>query len=545
MLLFAVASFPAVPGGDPPAHANWIGELQIGDRKALVELKLDTTGGPLTGTIAYPVRGKEPIALSTLSIDRDRVRFAWPDDGKESTFDGNIANGILAGNVQRGRDVGTLELAPVVPRDRDAEKKIVGYYELSPGHVLSITSFRFGPVYVHYTSGRVGVLFPSSQTEFFAGPAFRVPVPVRIRATLTMDSRQEVTGIRWQEGAAPERIGKKLTHRREEVVFKNGDVSLSGTLVLPEGSGPHPAIVRIHGSGPQTRRNSVDGWYAYHGIAYLSFDKRGAGKSTGDWRNAGLSELADDVLAAVRFLRGRQDIDRNQISVEGDSEGGWVVPVVAARDAKISSIVLGAGPVLDYVSELLNEVEENSKAHGRGGDDLKHALEFNRQALAMLKNGADQNDATWKRFQAFVHPYRNEKWFRYVALPERRSWDLKKLHLMSQLDTMSLWRRVTIPVLALYGGRDLNVPAEKNAIALESALKSAGNRDYTIKIFPNADHDGLDTDTRVPTADQLRYLQRYVPGYFSTQLDWVLAHTRRGTDSKNKAGIGRQGITRG
>ena len=97
---------------------------------------------------------------------------------------------------------------------------------------------------------------------------------------------------------------------------------------------------------------------------------------------------------------------------------------------------------------------------------------------------------------------------------------------MSQLDTLSLWRRVTIPVLALYGGKDLNVPAEKNVIALESALKSAGNRDYTIKVFPNANHDGLDTDKAVLTDDQLRYLQRYVPGYFSTQLNWVLSHTR-------------------
>jgi alpha-beta hydrolase superfamily lysophospholipase len=71
------------------------------------------------------------------------------------------------------------------------------------------------------------------------------------------------------------------------------------------GQGPHPAIVMIHGAGPQTRRSPVATWYAYHGFPYFSFDKRGAGKSTGGWREAGLSKLADGVLAAVKLPRER------------------------------------------------------------------------------------------------------------------------------------------------------------------------------------------------------------------------------------------------
>jgi hypothetical protein len=65
-----------------------------------------------------------------------------------------------------------------------------------------------------------------------------------------------------------------------------------------------------------------------------------------------------------------------------------------------------------------------------------------------------------------------------VAEPEKRSWAQKKLYLMSQVDTPKLWRQITIPVFASYGGKDLNVPAARNIAALEEALQSAGNRDF-------------------------------------------------------------------
>lgn len=223
----------------------------------------------------------------------------------------------------------------------------------------------------------------------------------------------------------------------------------------------------------------------------------------------------------MRFLRQRPEIDGNQISVEANSEGGWIAPIVAARDPKLRSIILMAGPVLNYVSELLNEAEENAKARGLGGDDLNKALTFKQEALTMLQNGAGLNDQAWEKLQTFVRPYRNEKWFRYVAVPEKTSWAQRKFYLMSQLDTAPLWRTVTIPVLALYGGKDLNVPAARNVVALEEALKSAGNRDYEIKVLPNANHDGLETDKALLTDDQVRYLQGYAPGYFEARLKWV------------------------
>ena len=506
---------------DPPLNPDWVGELQIGDFKRFVQLKIAGDRQPLAGTIAFPASGRADIPLSDVSVDQGRVKFAWTDDAGRVRFDGVLSAGLLEGTVRAGDKQGTLELAPQVPLSAEAQERLIGYYEMRPGELLSVTRFRMGPVYLDYSTGRVGVLFPSSADRFFAGPAFQVPVPIAINCQLSADPVTNGTSLHWQDKVG-EKIGRKLELRQEEVTFKNGDVTLSGTLVMPVGQGPHPAIVFIHGSGPKTRR--VDGWYAYHGIAYLSFDKRGAGKSTGDWREVGISELADDVLAAVRFLRQHQGIKRDQIGIQAVSEGGWIAPVVATRDPTIKLIVMNAGPAMDYVGELMNEVEEGVKARGLSGDDLTKALEFKRKALQMIADGAGLSDDAWASLQAFIAPYRNEPWFSYVKEPTERGPAQKKLYLMARLKSSEFWRKVTIPVLALYGGKDLNVPAAKNVAALTQELREAGNRDYTIKVFPDANHDGLEATSAVLDGEQVRYLQRFVPGYLDTQLKWVLSH---------------------
>jgi uncharacterized protein len=493
---------------DPAVEHQWVGEFQMGDVKHFVELSFEGENKALTGVIAYPASGVKDMTLSAISTDGRHVTFAWTESKEPVRFEGSLSDGQLAGDVHGGNQSGTLQLVPVTRLTKDAEDRLLGYYDLGSGHLLSVTSWPLGLVYVDYTSGRAGVVFPSSENTSFAGPAFQVPVPIKIHGRLTTDPQAKMTALHWQDGdSGQQQVGTKLNLRREEVVFKNGDVTLSGTLVLPSGKEPHPAIVRIHGSGPQTKRNNVDGWYAYNGIAYLSFDKRGAGKSTGDWKEAGIAELGEDVLAAVRFLRQRSDIDGSQIGIEGDSEGGWIAPYDATHDPKIAFIILRAGPAMDYVPELMNEVEEGTKARGLDGEELKKALTFKQQTLTMLQDGAGLTDEGWAKFQAFVAPYRSEKWFPYVREPEQRGWPQKRFYLMTRVKSSELWRHVTTPVLALYGGKDLNVPAARNVSALNQELTEAGNKDFTVKLFPNANHDGLETDNAVSSDEEVRYLR--------------------------------------
>jgi alpha-beta hydrolase superfamily lysophospholipase len=145
----------------------------------------------------------------------------------------------------------------------------------------------------------------------------------------------------------------------------------------------------------------------------------------------------------------------------------------------------------------------------------------------MIADGAGLTDEAWSKLQAFVDPYRKETWFRFVSVPKARGPAQKKLYLMARVRSSELWRRVRIPVLALYGGKDLNVPAAKNVAALTEELKEAGNRDYTIKVFPNANHDAFETAKAVMDDEERRYLKRLVPGYIQTATNWVLAHINR------------------
>lgn len=137
-----------------------------------------------------------------------------------------------------------------------------------------------------------------------------------------------------------------LPYNREEVTFRNGEVTLAGTLYLPKDSGRHPALLFSHGSGETTRdTNAYEAdQLARAGIAALIYDKRGEGSSTGaNWKVATFDELAGDLEAGLHFLRGRADIDPLRIGLFGLSQGTWLIGMVAARSADVGFLVFVSG----------------------------------------------------------------------------------------------------------------------------------------------------------------------------------------------------------
>lgn len=148
--------------------------------------------------------------------------------------------------------------------------------------------------------------------------------------------------------------------------FPNGDVRLAFTLDLPPGRPPFPAVVFAHGSGRITRGQLA--WAAAEwnrlGFATLRFDKRGVGGSTGAYSGVGvrnsdvmLGLLASDVVAGVRFLRTRQEIDSRRIGLFGNSQAGWILPQAARQLGDAAFMVLYSGPVCsvgleNYYSDL-------------------------------------------------------------------------------------------------------------------------------------------------------------------------------------------------
>ena len=136
------------------------------------------------------------------------------------------------------------------------------------------------------------------------------------------------------------------SRRDEEVTIRSGAVTIAGTLSIPSGRGPFPAVVLLSGSGAHNRDSEMFGFrpfkviadsFAERGIAVLRCDDRGVGGSTGSLADATLESFADDALAALGLLRARSEIDRARVGLIGHSEGAIVAAIAAASQRRMPS----------------------------------------------------------------------------------------------------------------------------------------------------------------------------------------------------------------
>ena len=307
-----------------------------------------------------------------------------------------------------------------------------------------------------------------------------------------MPGRDEMAGVnaRWNPRVTLHlkraRPPARAVMPREEVSFENGAVRLAGTLVLPEGAGPHPAVVIVHGSGDQGRANgfyrSWGEWFARRGVAALIYDKRGVGQSTGDFENATFEDLAGDVRAAVRSLRGRAGVDAARIGLFGISQGGWVAPLAAARGADVAFLILDVGPAVSVREQELDRVEYTMRADQAAAADIEAALAYMRDVF-----DAAYGEAPAEPLLARAETVRAEPWSQY-------------LDVIAMADDLEGWRRIRydpapvlsrtrLPLLALFGELDVLVPPAENVEPMRRLLERAGNRDATIRVIPGATHD--------------------------------------------------------
>lgn len=226
------------------------------------------------------------------------------------------------------------------------------------------------------------------------------------------------------------------------VRFESRGVTLSGTLSVPAGEGPHPALVWVHGSGPETREATAPFFTDLldRRFAVFVYDKRGAGESGGECCPLDFDLLADDVLAAVDVLRSRDEIDDDGIGLLGLSQGGWIAPLAATKSERVRFAVILSGPAVSL-----------------GEEDLYSGLA-----------GDSDTGCTPANPPGFIS-------------------SLVREQKPSGFDPRPVLARVDIPVLWVYGRRDLSQPVEKDLTVLRP-LKRAG-KEFEIVVFPNTGHD--------------------------------------------------------
>ena len=305
--------------------------------------------------------------------------------------------------------------------------------------------------------------------------------------------------------------------REEEVAFSNGDVRLAGSLILPQGEGPHPAVVFLHGSGAEGRWASryLGTRLARAGFAALVYDKRGVAGSSGDWRSAGFEDLAADARAAIAMLAERPDIDPSRIGIHGHSQGGTITPLVASSEPALAFVVASAaaGVPTDEteVYSLLNSVG----AADLPPEDRALAEAFVREVVAVAYHGAAR-----ARLDSLDAKVRGRPWAFELPPPDHSYWAFSRR--IADYDALAHWRRVESPVLLLFGELDARVPPVASAEAITRALLEDGIGQVTVHVFPGADHT-----FRVPG----RAWPRTVAGYPDALLDW-LSITAGGPDSR-------------
>ena len=269
----------------------------------------------------------------------------------------------------------------------------------------------------------------------------------------------------------------------KEVSFRNGDVTLAGTLLSPAGADRFPTVVFLHGSGAEGRWASrfLAEQLASRGIGALIFDKRGVGQSTGDWRTALPEDLVRDGVAAAERLAQEPGVDARRIGIHGHSQGGTLAPMVAATSRRVAFVVASAGAGMPNDSVELYSVLNSIQPRARSAQDSADVLAYTSELVAVAYRSRPR-----ARLDSLVEAHRGKPWF--FAPPDTGNsyWRFSKAY--GQYDPLAWWSRVSVPVLLVYGARDERVPAQESAARIAAVLKRAGNNAVTVRIFPDADH---------------------------------------------------------
>lgn len=307
----------------------------------------------------------------------------------------------------------------------------------------------------------------------------------------------------------------------EEVEFRNGDIKLAGALYVPRTPGPHPAIVFLHGSGDNERwhYSTPADFFARLGLACLCFDKRGNGKSEGDWRKVGFDALAEDGLAGLQMLRSRPDIDPTRVGFWGVSQAGWIMVLAASKSSDVAYFICVNGGASTVEREGFYDYEWDLSRKGFSKEDIAEAVELLRRNNDITRGRGD-----YQAFLEYVQPLRDKAWYKEIGfVPFRPDSPARSFYrLIVDFDPRPLLRELTIPALFHYGEADETSPSVEDAARLRS-MKAELNRDWTIYTYPNANHG-----VRLPPAEGAAFpFQTYAPGYWENTADWLERHNFR------------------
>lgn len=406
----------------------------------------------------------------------------------------------------------------------------LGSYRLPSGRLIVIGRTERRLYAYEPGSERIRGLERVDDRTWRAGPSLLVYAPENYRLTFVTTESGGVTAVRYlAPGSPPVHATKARLYREESVTFRNSNVTLSGTLLIPASKGRHPAVVLGHGSGAQDRNGYVANirfmadHLARNGIAVLTYDKRGSGRSTGEWATAGFADLAGDLVAGVRLLRTRPDIVATQVGLGGSSQIGWVAAKAVTQMPDIAFVMITSAGGSGYTVEEQNlyNTEIEMRAARISEDRITHALNLQRQFFDVLRRGPTV-DA--RQYDEAVRTARSDSLLRDWIFPLSSEIDWRNRNqwytaLEVSFDPLSAWRAYRGPVLGVFGELDAQTPVAGVVPRFIDALLKRKGSDFTVTVFPSASH--LLFEATRASDDELEQLQRVVPGFYDFVSDWL------------------------
>jgi len=309
---------------------------------------------------------------------------------------------------------------------------------------------------------------------------------------VVFNREKQITGL-WfapaQKEYTPPDYVKLNAFKEKEIVVGSGEWALPGTLSLPEGKGPFPAIVLVHGSGPNDRDESIGpnkpfrdlAWgLASQNIAVLRYEKR---KFTVQ------EETIDDALVAVNLLRGVEGIDEQRICVLGHSLGGMIAPRIGMLDKEIAGFIIMAGTTRPVEEVMLEQVNYIISIDGKITENEKTRLSEIEKAVEKVKNLKESASYSGQE--------------NLLGAPAEYWLDLRRY------DAPQTAKGLQQPMLILQGGRDYQV-TEDDFDGWKNALSS--RKDVEFKFYPKLNHLFIEGKGKSTPAEysQASHVAKYV-----------------------------------
>lgn len=529
---------------------NW--QANVGTAAAPIRLifHFTETNGKITGTMDSPDQGSVGNPIKEVKLDKDTLLVDMSDIGIQ--YAGLLAtNDSIAGEWHQAGRAMTIPFkrmsnatvpvktvnAPakhLTSDDLQEQKKLVGHWQ---------GSINFGKplrLVFHFTE-ESGKLKGTMDSPDQGATGILVKEIVLNNDSLLLDMSNigiQYTGVvisadsidgEWHQAGRTFSIPLKRTtqpaelkrpqtpkppfsYQSEDVTFTNKDHSITyaGTITIPNGKGPFPAIVMITGSGPENRDEELFGHKPFaviadqltkHGYVVLRVDDRGTGKTTGVYQGATSADFAKDINAQLDYLKTRKEVNDKKIGMIGHSEGGLIAPMVASGRKDIDFVVLLAGPGLPITK--LMELQTEAIQKKRGLSDVlaeQYGFLYNDAELAILASkdsisAREKIAAAVKQWQlkarpeildgldmrgpeavkdatnTFMQMY-NDAWFRYFL----------------SINPADYLEKLSCKVLALNGEKDLQVIAQPNLEGIRASLAKSKTKNYEVRELQGLNH---------------------------------------------------------